>query len=92
MAEMGPGLRRDGLAGSGGSSLAGPLGAAPVGRAVRPVFEDDALRRQFGADAVGVGKTVLFAGQSAGSDTLFDRPSIDAAVKPIRRPLSKQTE
>src|SRR5947209_13500280 len=46
--------------------------AAPVGGAIRPVLEDDALVRQFGADAVGVGEAAVAARLHSLLDPLFD--------------------
>ena len=71
------------LSPSGGEGVLVRSRAPPFGGAVRLVFEDDPLGREFGANAVGIGKPPLLSGEQSVSDTFRDMVLIRAAVKPI---------
>ena len=66
----------------------------PPGRAAWPVLQDDSLRFQLGADAIGIGKSALLAGHRTRRDALLDEPGLGiviVAAQPFIRRLVKQS-
>src|SRR4029077_3611308 len=64
----------------------------PAGRAVRPVFEQDALGGEFGADAVGLADAPLAPRRRPRADALLDAFGVGfrAALQPVERRLTEQ--
>ena len=54
--------------------------AAPIGGAVRPVFEDDAVLSQGRSNAIGISEALLFSSDCSGGD-LFENHVLKRSVE-----------
>ena len=56
---------------------------SPASRAARTILKENAIRGEFVADAVGVGKAAFHAGEGASGDAFFDGTHVGLAPHPL---------